>query len=106
MKKVYRNGTNEPAQSLYYLQIAEPMEISAPTSSQLNQDDLLIKFMYQTNDEEPTILCLQIKEPLGSFGDWGIIYEKFKATQYDEELPQKILDWALEINQRRAHLGW
>ena len=84
----------------------QPFEILVPLSAEMKQDDLVIKFYENTNNQEPFILVSEVKEVLGTFGSRSILYHKYKVTGYDGELPSQIIEWVLDMARRRDQLQW
>jgi len=84
----------------------EPFECYAPATSKIDQDDLLIKFFDNPANENPLVIVLQVKDVLGSFGQRSILFMKLKATYYDGNLPEFIVNSVLDMATRRATLKW
>jgi len=84
----------------------QPIEIMVPLSAKIDQDDLIIKFYENTEGVDPYISILEVKDILGTFGARSIIYQKYKATFFDGELPPQIIAWIMLMAQRRQLLQW
>lgn len=54
----------------------------------------------------PIIMILEVKEPLGTFGMESMVWAKYNCTYCDEDLPSELLETAVELANRRLHLGW
>ena len=86
----------------------EYFEVYAPTECNLNEDDLLIRILYDKspNIDEPYVFVLQVKEVLGTFGYSSLLWKKCLTTFYDEALPPAILDTIQEAIEKRELLNW
>ena len=60
----------------------EYFEVYAPTECNLNEDDLLIRILYDKspNIDEPYVFVLQVKEVLGTFGYSSLLWKKCLTT--------------------------
>lgn len=81
-------------------------ECLVPISSHVDQDDIIVRFFENPAGDDPLVLILQAKDVLGTFGNRSILYTKVRFTFYDEELPQQIKDWCLDMARRRLTLTW
>ncbi len=84
----------------------QPIEIMIPLPYNIDQDDLIIKFYENIAGVDPYIAILEAKDILGTFGARSIIYQKYKATFYDGQLPPEVITWIMEMAQRRQLLQW
>lgn len=84
----------------------QPIEVLIPTTAKIDQDDLIVKFYENLEGEEPYIAILECKDMLGTFGGRSIIYNKYKLTFFDGTLPDKVVEWALDMARRRQVLHW
>ena len=87
------------AESTYYVLYA-PMEVK------LNEDDLLLRIIYDPYTKNPYVLCLQIKEILGDLGYSSFRQQKFWASLYDEPLPKQVISVLKDAVEKRETLGW
>ena len=85
---------------------SEPFECYAPISAKINQDDIILKFFENPQGDDPWVLPLEIKEALGTFNTRSIIWQKYLITYYNEEIPQKVYEWCLDMAKRREKLKW
>ena len=94
--------------SLFSIAQEEYIEVYAPTECNLNEDDLLIRILYDKspNIDEPYVFVLQVKEVLGTFGYSSLLWKKCLTTFYDEALPPAILDTIQEAIEKREMLDW
>ena len=84
----------------------QPIEVLIPLTAKIDQDDLIIKFYENIEKHDPYIAILQVKDILGTFGARSIIYHKYTLTNYDGNLPPKIVEWVLDMARRRQLLQW
>lgn len=108
MRQFKREGTETLIPSLFSIAQEEYFEVYAPTECNLNEDDLLIRILYDKSPsiDEPYIFVLQVKEVLGTFGYSSLLWKKCLTTFYDESLPQAILDTIQEAIEKRELLNW
>lgn len=84
----------------------QPFEVLIPSTSKVDHNDILVKYYENESNEDPYLAIYQVKDMLGTFGARSIVYAKYKLTIYDGELPQKIIDWAVDMAKRRSELKW
>ena len=108
MRQFKREGTEVLIPSLFSIAQEEYFEVYAPTECNLNEDDLLIRILYDKSPdvEEPYIFVLQVKEVLGTFGYSSLLWKKCLTTFYDEALPQQIIDTIKDAIEKRELLNW
>ena len=108
MRQFKREGTETMIPSLFSIAQEEYFEVYAPTECNLNEDDLLIRILYDKspNIDEPYIFVLQVKEVLGTFGYSSLLWKKCLTTFYDEALPPAILTTIQEAIEKRDLLYW
>lgn len=108
MRQFKREGTETMIPSLFSIAQEEYFEVYAPTECNLNEDDLLIRILYDKspNIDEPYVFVLQVKEVLGTFGYSSLLWKKCLTTFYDEALPPAILDTIQEAIEKREMLNW
>lgn len=108
MRQFKREGTETMIPSLFSIAQEEYFEVYAPTECNLNEDDLLIRILYDKspNIDEPYIFVLQVKEVLGTFGYSSLLWKKCLTTFYDEALPPAILTTIQEAIEKRDLLNW
>lgn len=95
--------------SLYSTMMTQDyFEVYAPVECNLNEDDLLIRILYDSspNVEEPYIMVLQVKEVLATFGYSSLMWKKVIVTFYDETLPKKIIDIIKQDIEKREKVGY
>lgn len=95
--------------SLYSTMITQDyFEVYAPVECSLNEDDLLIRILYDSssNVEEPYIMVLQVKEVLATFGYSSLMWKKVIVTFYDETLPKKVIDIIKQDITKREKVGY
>lgn len=85
---------------------SQPITIYAPITSQLDQDDLIIKFFENPTGKQPWILVLQVKDTLGTFGSRTIQWQKMNVSYYDNRLPPEIRTYVVALAERRKELRW
>lgn len=92
--------------SLYPTSEATYYELYAPMEVKLDEDDLLLRIIEEPGSDAPYVLCLQVKEILGTLGYASFRHQKFYASLYDEQLPKKVVDVLHEAMLKRYSLGW
>jgi hypothetical protein len=95
--------------SLYATMMTQDyFEVYAPVECGLNEDDLLIRMMYDTspNIEEPYTMVLQVKEVLGTFGYSSLMWKKVIVVFYEETLPDKIIQIIQDNISKREKTGF
>lgn len=80
--------------------------IYVPAEIRLDEDDLLIRIIYDPYSEEPNVVVLQVKEILTTLGYNSIVYLSAKVTLYDESLPSEVVSIIKDANKKRVELGW
>lgn len=80
--------------------------IYVPAEIRLDEDDLLIRIIYDPYSEEPNVVVLQVKEILTTLGYNSIVYLSVKVTLYDESLPSEVVSIIKDANKKRVELGW
>lgn len=81
-------------------------EIYTTHNAVLLPDDLIIRVMQDPEVDTPIILCLQVLEPLGTFGGTMLIKHKYKTDLYNETLSKEVIDVIYEMVKRRIFLGY
>ena len=92
--------------SLYPTSETTYYELYAPMEVKLDEDDLLLRIIEEPGSDTPYVLCLQIKEILGTLGYSSFRYQKFYASLYDEQLPKKVIELLHEAMIKRDQIGW
>ena len=83
-----------------------PIQIYSTQTDRLYMGDLIFRILRDSAVPNPIVMVLEIKETLGTFGGEYLIWSKFNAAFYDEELPSELLDAVVDIAERRLELGW
>lgn len=83
---------------------AQNYEIYAPHNEVLTEDDLIIRIFQDPDTPMPIIVCLQVLEPLGTFGGAMLIGSKYKTNLYNENLNAETLHTIAEMAKRRLSL--
>lgn len=88
--------------SLYPINDKAYYEIFAPVACQINDEDLLLRLIWDAGDERPYVMCLQVKEVLATVSKSGnITDQKIRCTFYDEELPSAVINTLLLEYKKR-----
>lgn len=107
LRKFAREGQKDVlVPSFYPIANTEYFEIYTPQEIQLDEDDLLIRLIYENNCDEPYVMTLQVKDILSTIGYSSVLYNKIQVTFYDEELPEEVIRLIKEANIKRESLGW
>jgi hypothetical protein len=77
-----------------------------PYNFNINVGDLLFRVFLDQDIEFPSILCIEIKELLGTFGGQKVIMMKAKGVICAEDLPQEIVDTVQQMAIRRQTIGY
>lgn len=93
MRQLKREGSEVLIPSLFTISQQDFFEIYAPIESNLNEDDLLVRIVYDLspNLDEPYVFVLQVKEILVTLGYSSPMWKKCLATFYDEKLSDKVI---------------
>lgn len=109
LRHFLKEDTDIVVPSFYTIQEQEYFVAYAPIEADLNEDDLLIRMLYDNSKTDPDYtysLVLQVKDVLGTFGYSSLVWKKIMVTFYDEALPYQIVNAVkLEIRKREA-LNW
>ena len=92
--------------NLYQFYEDQYWELYSPAEIRLDEDDLLLRVIYDPYSAEANVICMQIKEVLGTIGYNSFLYFKYRSTLFDEKLPQQIIDIIKQANDKRDQLGW
>ncbi len=108
LRHLVREGNNVMVPSLYAISNEEYFEVYAPIECDLNEDDLLIRILYDSSPEvdNPYILVFQVKDVLGTFGYSSILWKKCIVTLYDEALPDGVVNTIKQHITKRETLDW
>jgi len=107
LRRVIKDGSGLIMDSISSLdEENKGVEVYAPMSSDVTRDDLLFWVLYDDNADLPIILCLQVKDILGTFGGHELLYQKYKTTYYNETLPSKLIQLVVKSTTRRNKLNF
>ena len=103
---IREDGEDILVPNLYQFYDDQFWTIYVPAEIRLDEDDLLIRIIYDPYSDEPNILCIQVKEILTTLGYNSIVYLSARVTLYDESLPSEVVNIIKDANKKRAELGW
>lgn len=103
---IREDGEDILVPNLYQFYDDQFWTIYVPAEIRLDEDDLLIRIIYDPYSDEPNILCMQVKEILTTLGYNSIVYLSARVTLYDESLPSEVVNIIKDANKKRAELGW
>lgn len=103
---IREDGEDILVPNLYQFYDDQFWTIYVPAEIRLDEDDLLIRIVYDPYSDEPNILCMQVKEILTTLGYNSIVYLSARVTLYDESLPSEVVNIIKDANKKRAELGW
>lgn len=83
-----------------------PFEIYTQTKYNLDVDDLLIRVISDSQSDRLYCMVLQIKDTFTTVGSWSMIWRKYYASYYDQNLPSEVLELIIGAQNRRQILGW
>lgn len=107
LRRLTREGNEDVlVPNLYQFYEEQYWTIYAPAEIRLDEDDILLRLIYDPYSNEPNILCTQVKESKATVGYNSIIYLEYAVTLYDEALPSEIVDIIKDANRKREELGW
>ena len=107
LRRLTREGEDDVlVPNLYQFYEEQYWTIYTPAEIRLDEDDILLRLIYDPYSNEPNILCTQVKESLGTIGYSSFIYFEYKITLYDEELPDQVINIIKQANTKREELGW
>lgn len=106
LRSLESDGSVSPVPSLYTINEQTYFEIYAPFYESLDLDDLLIRVIFDEENDRNYVMVLQVKEILGTIGASQLRWKKYWVTLYDEALPNKIIEIIKEATEQRETLGW
>ena len=107
LRRLTRDGDFEVlVPNLYQFYEDQYWTIYTPAEIRLDEDDLLLRIIYDPYSQESHITCLQIKEVVGTVGYSSFVYFKYFCTIYDEELPSQVIELIKQANEKREKLDW
>lgn len=112
LRQLKREGTTTTdvmIPSLYAtMQSQDYFEVYAPVECNLNDDDLLVRILYESapNITEPYVMVLQVKEVLATFGYSSVMWKKVIVVFYEESLPEKIIQIIQDSIHKREKVGF
>lgn len=108
LRHLIRDNRDILVPSLYSIVQEEFFEMYAPIECDLNEDDLLVRILYDTSPEinDPYVIVFQVKEVLATFGYSSIMWKKLLCTFYDEALPQQVINTLKQCISKRESLDW
>ena len=108
MRHLVRESKDVLIPSLYSIAQEEYFEVYAPVECDLNEDDLLMRILYDSSPEidNPYVLVFQVKEVLGTFGYSSLLWKKCLVTIYDEALPDQVVNTVRQFIKKRESLDW
>lgn len=107
LRRLTREGEDDVlVPNLYQFYEEQYWTIYTPAEIRLDEDDILLRLIYDPYSNEPNILCTQVKEGKATVGYNSIIYLEYAVTLYDEALPEEIIDIIKDANRKREELGW
>ena len=89
---IREDGEDILVPNLYQFYDDQFWTIYVPAEIRLDEDDLLIRIIYDPYSDEPNILCIQVKEILTTLGYNSIVYLSARVTLYDESLPSEVVN--------------
>lgn len=92
----------------------KPIQCVVPAQFKLDQGSIVVRFFDHVQGANPNlptstlpwVLPLQVKDIKGTFGYRSMIYQKVDLGYYDNEIPQQVQDWIMQMATRRGLLGW
>lgn len=89
--------------SVYPIGDKQYFDCIVPVSAQIDDDDLLIRMIYDSAcPDDPILMVLQVKEVLADIEFNSVTNIKIRCTFFDEDLPQPILNWIRDTIDKRA----
>ena len=94
----------------------QPFEAYAPVAYRIEQGSIILKFFDNPTggtpngttptSEMPWVLPLKVADVLGTFGGRSMIYQKLSLVYEDHMIPDQILQWSIQLAQRRQIIGY
>ena len=107
VRRLIREGENDVLiPNLYQFYDEQYWELYSPAEIRLDEDDLLLRMIYDPYSQEKSLVCLQVKEVTGTVGYSSFIYFKYNVTLYDETLPTQVVDIIKQADEKRDQLDW
>lgn len=108
LRHLVRDNEDVLVPALYSIAQEEFFEVYAPVECDLNEDDLLVRILYDSSPEieDPYVMVFQVKEVLGTFGYSSLLWKKCLVTFYDEALPEQVVRTLQQTIKKRETLNW
>lgn len=107
LRRLTRDGELEVlVPNLYQFYDDQYWTLYTPAEIRLDEDDLLLRLIYDPYSDEPNVISLQVKEINSIIGYNSIIWFEVQCTLYDESLPTEIIEIIKKANIKRDQLGW
>lgn len=107
LRRLTRDGELEVlVPNLYQFYDDQYWTLYTPAEIRLDEDDLLLRLIYDPYSDEPNVVCMQVKESLAIVGYNSIVWLENHVTLYDEPLAPSIINIIIEANKKREKIGW
>ena len=107
LRRLTRDGELEVlVPNLYQFYDDQYWTLYTPAEIRLDEDDLLLRLIYDPYSDEPNVVCMQVKESLAIVGYNSIVWLENHVTLYDEVLPLEVIEIIKNANKKRDKLGW
>lgn len=107
LRRLTRDGELEVlVPNLYQFYDDQYWTLYTPAEIRLDEDDLLLRLIYDPYSDEPHIAALQVKDSLSVIGYNSIVWFQYNATLYDEILPTEVVNIIKKANEKREKLQW
>lgn len=80
--------------------------VQIPYNFNINVGDLIFRIFLDDDQEFPIIVCIQVKELLGTFGGGQLIMQKMKCTIPTDNFPPKIVETIHQMAERRLKIRY
>ena len=107
--RFYRGGGYKPSPAMSNPDsggVLNTIECYAPIFSDIDQNDLIIKYFFNESDESPLLLVMQVRDIQVTYGDSRLAWKKLIVGFYDEFLSSDLLEVCQKMATRRYKLGW
>jgi hypothetical protein len=94
----------------------QPFEAYVQTKYRVDQGSIILKFFDNphgdtplgniSTTEKPFVLPLKVSEILGTFGGRSLVWQKINLVYVDHIIPDQVMQWCIQLANRRQILGW
>ena len=106
LRSLDSDGNLSPVPSMYTMNEQTYFEIYTPFYEGLDMDDVLVRIIFDEENDRNYVMALQVREILGTIGSSSLRWKKYWVTLADTDLPSKIVEIIKQATKQRETLGW